>query len=402
MKRLLVAALLMGSASLVRAQAVDAKAQYEDAYQAMLAGDFAKASGGFAAAAAMTDDPELRMAANQLARLANDLASRNARLAFGAPASAPPPAYPPTGAPPGAPMAPDGGAPLVEAGASAAVSEDDARDGGRATFVVTTTIAAAYSGFVLDVLLEVDDIRTGTLVVLGATAGGVLGSLYGTKDRKMTGGMADSWALGLTVGAANSLLLSEPLGLWDGENAAKKVTTTTLLASWGTAAAGLAFADHYQPTRGQVGVTGTFGMMGVASTLLTLAIIQPDDIDGDSFLTITALGLDASLIAGGVFASKLDWSQSRARYVGLGAGLGALAGAGGSLLVIGEDGDEDSARMAAGLTLAGIWGGFALTTHLTRDMAPDYRFRVKPAAPQMTIAPSVVKNAPGLAVLGSF
>jgi len=400
MKRLLMAAFLMGSAGLVHAQPVDAKGQYEEAYQAMLAGDFNKAAGGFAAAAALTDDAQLRMAANQLARLANDLAARNARLAFGPEAPAQP-AYPMTS--PGGPGAPGGGVPLVEGGQNAAVSEDDARDGGRATFVTFTTIAALYSGVVLDVLLEVDDVRSGTLVVMGTTTVGLVGSLYGTKNRMMTGGMADSWTLGMGVGVGNALLLGSPLGLYEGENVDKKVTTTTLLAAWGTAGAGLLFADRYQPTRAQVSVTGTVGFMGVASTLVGLAIIQPDDISGNTFLTLTAVGLDASLVAGGVFASKLDWSLSRARYVGLGAMLGVLAGAGGSLLLLSDGGGgENSARLAAGLTLAGMWGGFALTTHLTRDMAPDYRFRVKPQGPQLTIAPTRIKDATGLALVGSF
>lgn len=399
MKSLLVAAMMMGSVSLVRADdaapVVDARAQYEAAYQAMLAGEFGRAASEFAATAAMTDDPELRSAANQLARLANDLATRNARLAFGT--------LPPSGGPPGVPDdAPVGLPARVEGGDTAAISEDDAPDGGRATFVVTTTIASLYSGVVLADLVDVDDIRTGTLIVLGTTTAGVLGSLYGTKGKRMTGAMADSWGLGLTVGAANALLLSGPLGLFDStSNTSEKIQTLTLGAAWGTATAGLLFADAYNPTRAQVGITGTIGMMGVASTLLGFAIIQPDDLDGDTFLTVTALGLDASLVAGGAFARRLDWSQSRARYVGLGALLGGLAGIGGSLLLFADDGGDNIARVAAGITLGGLWGGFALATHLTRDMAPDFRYRVKQGV-QANVLPTRIKDAPGLAVVGAF
>lgn len=211
MKGLLAAAFVLGTVSLVHAQpAPDARAQYEDAYTAMMNGDFGRAASGFNAAAAMTDDPELRMAANQLARLANDLATRGARLAFG-------PATPANTLPP-----PAGAPPLVEGGPAGAVSEDDAKDGGRATFVVTTTLASLYSGVVLLDLLDIDDVRGGALTVLGTTAGGVIGSLYGTRGKTMTGGMADSWGLGLFVGAANALLLSKPIGLWDADSNASE------------------------------------------------------------------------------------------------------------------------------------------------------------------------------------
>ena len=364
----------------------DARAQYEAAYELMLRGEFGAASAGFSTAAAMTDDVELRSAASQLARLAGELAQRNARLVL---ATAP-----------GVP-APDL-TPRVESGAPA-VSEDDAPDGGRATFVVTTTIASIYSGVVLIDLLDAgDSLRASILVVMGTTAAGVTASLYGTANRRMTAGMADAWSTGLWVGAANSLLLSAPLGLYEASNASEKVNLFVLGTTWGTATAALLAADHYSPTRAQVSVTSTFGLMGMASTWLSLAMIQPNDLDGNAFLTITALGLDAGIGVGAAFAGKLDWSLSRARYVGLGALLGGLAGGGTSALLLADtDGGDNAARTAAAITLAGLWGGFALTTHLTRNMAPDYRFRVR-GNTQMMLGPTRIREATGLALVGTF
>jgi hypothetical protein len=55
-------------------------------------------------------------------------------------------------------------------------------------------------------LLNVNDVRGGTAVVMATTAGGVIGSVLGTRDRTMTGGMSDAWSLALTVGAGNALL----------------------------------------------------------------------------------------------------------------------------------------------------------------------------------------------------
>ncbi len=359
----------------------DDRAQFDAAFDAMLRGDFAAASAAFKALATTAAAPETRASSSELARLADELLARGGRLTF---AGAP-------GAPP---------ADVTPAASVVAVSEDDSKDGGRASFVITTTMASFYTGIVALDLLDVDDVRTGTLVVMGATAGGVLGSVYGTKDRTMTGGMADAWGLGLFTGVANALLLSGPLGLYDtSSNTTEKVNTLTLLTGWGTATAALVAADRIRPTRAQVTVIETFGLMGIASTLLSLAAVQPDSLDSDAFLGITAAGLDGGLAAGAIFGGELDWSHSRSRYVQLSAFLGGLAGGGTSILLFANDGNDDSMRIAAGITLAGLWGGFALGAHLTRDMTPDYRFRAKSAA---MLAPTTIRNAPGLALTGTF
>jgi hypothetical protein len=352
------------------------RAQFDAAFDAMVRGDFAKASDGFHAVAA-GGAPELRAQATELARLADALIASGAKLVTS-----------------GAPGANTGGG---------GVSEDDAVDGGRTSFIVTTTMASLDTGLVAIDLLNINDVRSGTALVMGSTAAGVIGSIYGTQGRTMTGGMADAWSLGLLVGAGNALLLSEPFGLYRSpSNSSEKVQTFTLAATWGTATAGLLIADRIRPTRAQVNVVETFGLMGVGSTLLSLAIIQPS-LDADSFTTITALGLDAGLGVGAGFAGKLDWSNSRARLVQLSAFLGGLTGVGTSLILLsGSNGNGDSAlRTGAGITLAGLWGGFALGMHLTRDMDPDYRFR-HGSGTQVTFAPTALARGAGLSVVGSF
>lgn len=384
----LVGLLVARSAAQPAPPVPDERAQFDAAFDAMLHGDFAAASAGFRALAASAAAPETRASSSELARLADELVARGGRLTFSAA--------------PGAPeVAGDTPAGMEPAPAVVAVSEDDNQDGGRASFVITTTMASFYTGFVALDLIDVDDVRTGTLVVMASTAGGVLGSIYGTQGRTMTGGMADAWGLGLFAGVGNALLLSGPLGLFDAEsNASEKVNMLTLASGWGAATAALVIADRIRPTRGQVTVIETFGLMGVASTLLSLAAIQPDNLDNDGFLLMTAGGLDAGLAAGAIFGDRLDWSHSRSRLVQLSAFLGGLAGGGTSILLFADADSDNTLRGAAAITLAGLWGGFALGAHLTRDMAPDYRFRRQ--GPTAMVVPTSIRNAPGLAFTGSF
>jgi hypothetical protein len=374
---------------------MDDRTRYDAAFDAMLRGDVTDAAAGFATVAQTANDPQLRAQAAELGRLAHELALRHARLTFD-----------------GSPGAPGGPATVTTGNAVVTgVSEDDEPTGGRATFVVTTTMASLYSGVVLLDLLDVGDVRTGVIIVMGSTAAGVIGSIYGTRGKTMTGGMADSWELGMFAGAGNALLLSGPLGFYSASsNASEKVQSLTLGAAWGGATAGLLIADHYRPTRAQVNITQTFGLMGLGSTLLGLALIQPGNLDSDSFLTITAAGLDAGIGIGASFASKLDWSLSRARYVSLSAFLGLLAGGGTSLLIFADSNDGDrAARASAAIALAGLWGGFFVGMHLTSDMAPDYRFRARAGAPATStmVTPAILRDtasssAPGLALVGTF
>jgi hypothetical protein len=374
-----------GDADGARRLAVD-RGQFDAAFDAMLRGDFHSASAGFHAVA-IAGTPELRRAATELARLADSYLSRGSHLTW---SDAP-------------------GATHAEGG----ISEDDVPTGGRTSFIVSTTLESLYSGIVLIDLLHIDDVRQGTALLMGTTAAGVVGSVLGTRGRTMTGGMADAWTLGMLTGVTNALLLSQPLGLYrSGSNASEKVQALTLASSWGFATAGLVIADRIRPTRGQVAVMEMFGLMGIGSTSLTLAMIGPDKFDGDSFTTITALGLDGGLTVGAGFAAKLDWSNSRARLVQLSMLLGALAGGGASVILLSDSGSDNTTRLAAAITLASMWGGFALGVHLTSDMDPDYRFRrasrtaAAPrhgvAIPSISLAPVAIQHGGGLSLVGSF
>lgn len=341
-----------------------AQATYREGYAALVAGDFTTARAKLATAAETAADPELRGAARELGRLAEELAARQARLVFGA---------------------------------AADLHDDGAEDpaDGRTSFVATTTVASLYAGVVLiDITNNGDSVRAGAALILGSTAAGFLGSFYGSRGRSITGGMAEGYSNGLFIGTANGLLLASPLGADTSEAFQASVLAGMVIGAGG----GMLYGDAVRPTRGQMSFVGTLATLGIASAGLGLVVANPD-VSADTVLYTMTAGLDLGAAAGLVMGKDLTWSSARARLVWLGALLGGVAGFGGSLLIGGDDGGSDFGRAAAGITLAGTWGGFALATHLTRDMRTDRRYR---QPPMVQLAPMGVPHGAGLGVAGAW
>lgn len=348
----------------------DMRAIYDDAFAAMIEGDYRAAVRGFDAVAAGSNDPDLRAAARELGRLATALESRGARVG---------------GVVPGAP--------------TPAQRDVEDQDQGRTSVIVTSTITGFYSGFVLLDLMDVDDFRTGILVVTGSTALGFGGSLLATRDRTITGGMGDAFTLGLGLGLGNGLLLSIPLDITSSEG-------VELMALGGMALGagiGITLADRVRPTRGQVGFVTTMSTLGVATTALGLAVVQPDDLDSDSFALLMLGGLDGGAALGLTFADRIDWSSSRARLVNLGLFLGGLGGWAVAALTTGaNDLSDNDARLWAGSALGGMWAGFGLAAHFTRHMDPDPRFTKPSALDNAVVTPTAMPGGGGLSISGSW
>jgi hypothetical protein len=349
-----------------------ARADYDDAFKAMVAGDFPRAIVGFDGVAARTTDPQLAASARELARLARELVARKVTLSA-----------------PGA------------AAAARAEAEAEERDSGRVSFTVWNTFYGIYGATVLDVDADVSDAR---VVILSLTAGaaiGLFGSYYGTKGRTMTGAMADAYSLGMIEGVGNASLLLEPL--WPSVDA-KQAVTTIFLSAGAVGAAGAAYAYYERPTRGQVSLASTVSILGIVSTGVGFALVQPSNLDGDTALTMLAGGLDVGLAAGFAFGKDVDWSLGRARLVQLGALLGGLTGLAAGALLTGTGTEDNDVRLMAGTTLAGMWGGLAVGIRATRGMKPDPRYRGLPDAaattPSAMLGPMAVRHGGGLTLSG--
>jgi hypothetical protein len=280
------------------------------------------------------------------------------------------------------------------------------RTSGRASFVATTTLASFYTGFVLDDFFAVTDIKAQTLVVTGVTLAGFAAGLFATADRRITESMASAYGSGLLVGIGNGLLLAPRMGI-DAESSSsadgdvnQNYLAFGLLAMAGGGAAATYLADRYDPTPAQAQFAGLMGVNGLATVGLTLAMIQPDDMDYRNLLLLLALGLDGGVAAGIGFGRDLTWSKSRLTYVGLAEFLGGLTGVAAAVVVVDDADSDDGVRVGAGLVLGGLWGGFALASHLTRDMAPDPRFRLK--GPNVSLVPMFSSEMRGIGFAGSF
>ena len=275
-------------ASPAASSAPAAQSAYDAGFAALVQGRFEAAITDLDGVAAGSSNPDQRAAARELARLARQL--RDHRIRF---------------------VAHDAAPGTEVATAVREIPEDDRPEAGRVELIGSTTLAAFYSGFVLDAIFEVDDFRAGALVVTGATAAGFVGSLLGSSGRTVTGGMADAYTLGLGLGVGNALLLAEPAGA-DSTKAFLSVGLGGMALGGGAA---LLLASQAHPTRAQVNLTGTLSGLGITSVGLGLALANPSDIDSDTVLLLLDGGLDLGAAAGIGLAPHIDWSVSRARLV---------------------------------------------------------------------------------------
>ncbi len=270
---------------------------------------------------------------------------------------------------------------------------------GRTEFIVSSTLGAAYAGAVVLDLIDNDDVRVGAGVMLLSTGLGLAGSIYGSRGLRITEATGEAYASGMVWGAATGLLLT----LGADVETSESMQLATLAGGFAGGALAFALSDHLDPTRGQVNFVGTGAILGVATSALTLVVVQPDNVQSTTVAWTVLGGLQVGTLAAAALLPEIDWSVSRTRLVTLGAAVGVLTGWGVMMLVSGDDSLEP--RAVGGMALAGLWGGFGLAAWLTEDMKPDPRY----TAPRVTgaLAPTVLatargRAAPGLAWSGRF
>jgi hypothetical protein len=352
--------------------------QYDRGFAALAAGKFPTAIAELDAVALATLDPELRSAARELSRLARRLVEQAVQFER---------------------ERPEVTAPMELPRLKSALAAEDRPDAGRIEFVAMSTLVGFYSGFVINDVLDVDDFRLATAIVTATTAGSFTGALFGSRGRRITGGMGSAYIYGVVVGGANGLMTGAALDIPTDD-----YYTTYVLGSLVTGgAAGLLYSHGANPTRGQMTFSMTLASMGFASAGLGMLIFPDLDLTTKQTLWLLTGGLDFGAAAGLALSPRLNWSRSRANLVWLSAFLGAVGGFGAVALIAGEPDSDREGRIFAGATLLGMWGGFTLGTHLTRNMAPADRFDLQAREEtQAIVVPTRIGSATGLAIMGAF
>jgi hypothetical protein len=351
--------------------------RYDDAFAALLDGDYDRAISDFLAVAAATRDLQRRAAATELARLAGALRERrtpHTGVASGTAGSAPPPV---------------GGD---------REQEDSSDRSGRTEFVIATTLASLYSGIVLVNIFDLSDFRAAVSLTTLTAAAGFAGSFAAANHFRITTGEADAYTVGLLVGAGTGGLLFSPLGI-ENDNQAMSFVLGTMATG---AATGLAIGRATRSTRAHATLSLTLAAAGVASAGLGLGAFGPDEMDEDTVLLAMAGGLDLGVVAGMIAASRIQWSYSRARLISLSTFLGGLTGLAVGAIAVGDPDARSDGRVISGASLAGLWAGFALSAHLTRGMSPDPRFQAGPTPPPLAVLPLARANAAGVMLAGRF
>jgi len=239
-------------------------------------------------------------------------------------------------------------------------------------FTTVGTLAAT------DIIIRQDvNGGSGTFIMLaGVFGGGALGWLLSEKYPVDSGG-ARATTIGLLAGIANGALLIRPTEAYDADD----VMALLFFGSAIGATSGFIYGRNAELTAGQSTFLGNAVLLGTATAALTGILGstngQYDNWENGSL----AIGLDAGLLAGALVAPRLDWSPRRSNTVLAATVIGALIGGMIPGLITKRDEDESyNSDLIAGSMTAGLWAGFGLGVMMTRDAAPDIRYRNTGAA----------------------
>jgi hypothetical protein len=239
-------------------------------------------------------------------------------------------------------------------------------------FTTVGTLAAT------DIIIRQDvNGGAGTLIMFaGVFGGGALGWLLSEKYPVDSGG-ARATTIGLLAGVANGALLIRPTEAYDPDD----VMALLFFGSAIGAGSGFIYGRNADLTSGQSTFLGNAVLLGTATAALT-GILGSTNGEYDNWENgALAIGLDVGLLGGALLAPRLDWSPRRSSTVLAATVIGALIGGALPGLITKRDENESyNGDVIAGAMTAGLWAGFGLGIVMTRDAAPDVRYRNTGAA----------------------
>jgi hypothetical protein len=252
---------------------------------------------------------------------------------------------------------------------------------GRGELAIFATLFGTWAGIGTGVVADWEDPKAYVAAALVGGGGGLALAVLGTRGRAMPEGRAQAIESAAIWGSFNGGMfaaLSETTSTRDVVGATLGTGALALAATtWATAGR--------SPSSGDVAVTNSGGIWGFATggaTLLLLADEEPSTTVVQAWLLGAA---DAGLVTMALLSRNIEISRGRSLLIDAGGLLGALAG-----VAIPVFAESDNRRVYGGAGLAGMAGGLAAATWLTRgwDREDDERASVSGAATMPFLARS--------------
>ena len=263
---------------------------------------------------------------------------------------------------------------------------------GRVEFIVTSTLIGAYAGGVLIDLTGISDVRLGVATVMLTTGAALTGAIFGTRNKGIRAAEGSAYTIGALWGGATSVLVWGIVGPKNEE----LVTLTVFGSVAGSGLGSFFLTREIGATAGQVSIVGNGAFMGFSTSAMLIPVIGFEDLNVP-LLLFSGLQIGTGV---GVWSSlDSNWSSDRATLALLGGGVGSLGLWGLTTLVVGEDSNKYIARIWSGSAIAGLWGGYALTAYLTRNMEPDEESL---PVSNLSLSPMFGEDFKGLGIAGSF
>jgi len=301
-----------------------ARARFDAARAALLAGDLVGATRGFDAVAAdPAADPALAEAARVLADASREMARRGFALRE------------PLSGKPGAPGRLD--------------------RSGRGELAWFTTFYGIWAADGLGYVSGLEDGKGYLALTIAGAGAGLATSLAATRTGAMSRGRAATLQAATTWASVNAATLA---AIADAEG--KASVGATIATGVAALAASASLTRGGAPSEGDVSLVNSGGFWGLTAGALSLTFL--DDPSSRQVGWVLLAGADAGLLAGWGLARRHDVSRGRALVVDAGGLLGGLVGV--AIPVFAESGDP---RAYGGAALAGIATGLLVGTRLSRD-----------------------------------
>ena len=244
------------------------------------------------------------------------------------------------------------------------VSAAQPEDEGGAEALILATGFGLYQGIALTFLLdEYDIVDTGIIsgawITLFSTGGSFLLASHVIETHGVNAVQASLFNSSLLWGVLNT-----SAGVISADLDRSDMVLSGLVSGWLGQGLGVLLAANVDQTAGQVALMNTTGLWAGAEALLLMSLFSLDL--GDHYVLVSTGVADAGLLVGSYLANTYRISQTRARYLDLGALVGGLAAPAALFMVYGPETHERKWYLSA--VAVGIPLGIAAAWHFTRDL----------------------------------